>query len=504
MTRFIALLLLAFTACKHGGGGISGADAASAFHPSARPKTNSSAITINNLDGEIDDAEKRMARGESVARQRLPGKLIERASALGTLDDYDRADEVSAKNVEAEPDSGEVRMARTHVLSSLHRFDEALTELKVAESHGAEFEDVLRTRASILLATGQCAEASRIYPALPYATDLAARGAMEQRLGHPELAETLFERSRTEFRDISPIRFAWMDFERARAFEREGDTMRARVYLEDALEAFPEYAHAAVHAALLESPDRALAILAPVEKRSNDPDVFAAHGDALRRSQRDAAPFVARAHARVDELLAKHPEAFADHAARFFIGAGGDLKRALDLAKGAAAKAPSEETLELWLTAARALSNQDEACAAVAAADKTSCPLRASRAQFDAARTKCAHWPFLQTTAFTKEDEFSIVSPRLNCAGGNLMNYWKPVALVAIVGLVSSVGMQIAQAQVCHGQRNMQNALDSFRAGRASLNAAEHNKGGWRDRAIIASDNAIRETQAGCAYADTH
>jgi hypothetical protein len=82
------------------------------------------------------------------------------------------------------------------------------------------------------------------------------------------------------------------------------------------------------------------------------------------------------------------------------------------------------------------------------------------------------------------------------------MNYWKPVALVAIVGLVSSIGIQVAQAQACHNQRNMQSALDSLRAARASLDRAEHNKGGWRDRAIGATDNAIRETVNGCLVAD--
>jgi hypothetical protein len=50
----------------------------------------------------------------------------------------------------------------------------------------------------------------------------------------------------------------------------------------------------------------------------------------------------------------------------------------------------------------------------------------------------------------------------------------------------------------------MQAALDRFREARAALDRAEHNKGGWRDRAIGAADNGIRETQAGCAYADTH
>lgn len=392
MTKYAALVLCAFTACKRGGGGVSGVvDAAATFHPSARAHTNASAITISNLDAEIADAEKAAAKGDALFRRKLPAKLVSRAAFLGTLEDYDRADALSAANAASDPQDGSVLLTRAHVLSALHRFDEALTALDAAGAHGGDLEDVDRTRANIFLATGRCAEAQRTYPQLPYATDLAARGAIEQRLGHAALGETLFERGRTEFRDVSPTKFAWMDFERARAFEREGDTVRARAYLEDALETFPEYAHAAVHAALLEPPDRAIALLAPVEKRATDPDVIAAHADALRRAQRDAeaAPLVAKARARIDELLAKHPEAFADHAARFFLGQGGDVERALDLAKGAAAKAPTEETLELWLTAARAAHRDDEACAAARAAEKTTCAMGVARAQFDAARAKC-------------------------------------------------------------------------------------------------------------------
>jgi hypothetical protein len=73
---------------------------------------------------------------------------------------------------------------------------------------------------------------------------------------------------------------------------------------------------------------------------------------------------------------------------------------------------------------------------------------------------------------------------------------------------VISVGVQTASAQSnggnCHNQGNMQAALDHFRQARASLDRAEHNKGGWRDRAIKAADAAIHETENGCAFADSH
>jgi hypothetical protein len=80
------------------------------------------------------------------------------------------------------------------------------------------------------------------------------------------------------------------------------------------------------------------------------------------------------------------------------------------------------------------------------------------------------------------------------------MNVWKPIALVSIIGLGASVGMQVAHADdQCHGQHHMQTALDHFKAARAELDHAEHNKGGWRDRAIQSADVALRETNNGCA-----
>lgn len=88
------------------------------------------------------------------------------------------------------------------------------------------------------------------------------------------------------------------------------------------------------------------------------------------------------------------------------------------------------------------------------------------------------------------------------------MNVWKPIAVLATAGLVASVGMQVAQAQAnignCHNQPNMLAAARSLYAARDSLKVAEHNKGGWRDRAMAATMTAIHETENGCAFADSH
>jgi hypothetical protein len=50
----------------------------------------------------------------------------------------------------------------------------------------------------------------------------------------------------------------------------------------------------------------------------------------------------------------------------------------------------------------------------------------------------------------------------------------------------------------------MASALTTLRQARAALDRAEHNKGGWRVKAIEATNLAISETERGCAFADTH
>jgi hypothetical protein len=48
-------------------------------------------------------------------------------------------------------------------------------------------------------------------------------------------------------------------------------------------------------------------------------------------------------------------------------------------------------------------------------------------------------------------------------------------------------------------QPHMRRALENLRAARAELEVAEHNKGGWRLRAIQNTDRAIHETENGMA-----
>lgn len=50
-------------------------------------------------------------------------------------------------------------------------------------------------------------------------------------------------------------------------------------------------------------------------------------------------------------------------------------------------------------------------------------------------------------------------------------------------------------------QPRMHRALEHLRAAKAELQAAEHNKGGWRDRAIHNVNQAIADTERGISFA---
>jgi hypothetical protein len=89
------------------------------------------------------------------------------------------------------------------------------------------------------------------------------------------------------------------------------------------------------------------------------------------------------------------------------------------------------------------------------------------------------------------------------------MNSWNAIAVCSITTLVVALGCSPAPAApsgagACSNQPNMSSALESLRSARASLDRAEQDKGGWRVKAIEATNTAINETERGCAFADTH
>lgn len=70
---------------------------------------------------------------------------------------------------------------------------------------------------------------------------------------------------------------------------------------------------------------------------------------------------------------------------------------------------------------------------------------------------------------------------------------------IGVITAISAIGLSSAQAD----QPHMRRALEHLRAARAELQIAEHDKGGWRVRALKNVDQAIADTERGMSF-DRH
>ena len=68
-----------------------------------------------------------------------------------------------------------------------------------------------------------------------------------------------------------------------------------------------------------------------------------------------------------------------------------------------------------------------------------------------------------------------------------------------LITAIAAMGLASARAD----QPHMKAALGHLRAARAELKVAEHDKGGWRARALANVDRAIADTEKGMAF-DRH
>src|SRR5260370_7434360 len=121
-------------------------------------------------------------------------------------------------------------------------------------------------------------------------------------------------------------------------WRNKGRSDDARTSFDAARRRVPAYARAQAHLAEVEAElgetESALARLHSLAASSDDPD-YAAQlarilGDAGRAQE--SRHWFRLAAARYDELIASYPEAFADHAAEFWLAAGANPAKALPLA----------------------------------------------------------------------------------------------------------------------------------------------------------------------------
>jgi tetratricopeptide (TPR) repeat protein len=307
--------------------------------------TTDHAITIGNLESQLAQAERTLAKSPRAAAplKALVGLYTMRAQFLGRLDDYDRANDAAERLVTAAPKEGDSYAVRAGARSSMHLFKQALADLDEAERRGVRADELAGARAAIYQATGRYAEALAIRERKarewPTIASLGALAQLRGEMGDVDAAEKLFAEAQAKFGDVNPFPLAWLYLQEGLMLQKAGQLSRARELFEAAHERLPEYAAATSHLASVEAVTggraRAIALLEALGRESDDPEYQGQLAELYAESGRaqDAANCRRLAAARYRELVAAHRFAFADHAARFWLAAGGDAKQALELAR---------------------------------------------------------------------------------------------------------------------------------------------------------------------------
>jgi tetratricopeptide (TPR) repeat protein len=123
---------------------------------------------------------------------------------------------------------------------------------------------------------------------------------------------------------------ASLDFRRGLMWLGQRDLQTARAWFDVAVGRVPAYAPALGHLAEVDAAlgarDAAIDRLRPLVASSDDPEYAASLASVLSDAgyPQEAEHWRISAAARYDELMLRHPEAFVDHAADFWLTVGGD------------------------------------------------------------------------------------------------------------------------------------------------------------------------------------
>jgi tetratricopeptide (TPR) repeat protein len=306
--------------------------------------TTSGVLALGNLQAQIDGQERRARTGLLTVSDQA--ELIDlvtlRGHVLGCIADYEWAEECAEQLTRDAPADGVAFLARARARATFHRFTDALTDLERAHRLGADPAVVDAERTAIFQAVGRYEEALLIFrEAAERRADFASLGALaalHAECGDVATAERLFDESRALYRGVTPFPLALLDFRRAQMWLGQSDLHRAHTWLSAAHRRLPGYAPAQGHLAEVEAalgePDSAIARLRPLTISSDDPDYAGQLARILSEVGRvaEAREWRDKAAARYDELVARHLEAFADHAAEFWLDVGGNPDRARWLA----------------------------------------------------------------------------------------------------------------------------------------------------------------------------
>jgi hypothetical protein len=314
---------------------------------------------IPKLPISADGVQAVAALDASIAKRRDHGVvalLLERASIRGQLEDYVAGLEGSARWVDEDPTDVEAWKTRVLALSRVHQFAaarEALDHVKTLSRDPTDWEDATATLDE---ATGQHVaaaayreRAAKQWPNPRTLTMWAASLAIEGRFDD---AIALIPKAVATIKDNPATLFSWLYFQWGRIYELAGKLATARQLYAEARARLPASLEATVHLA--------------DTMRTTGEDPRKLVDEALAGNAHPALLALAgklpEAQAEWERYVAALPQAFADHAARFYLGPGHDPKRALVLARLDHENRDTLDAAALLAEAAIAAGDPEAAC----------------------------------------------------------------------------------------------------------------------------------------------
>ncbi|MFF8726296.1 hypothetical protein ACF073_07360 [Streptomyces sp. NPDC015171] len=306
--------------------------------------TTTGVIATRNLDARIEGLT------DQASRESLPGagwaELVEltalRGHVRGRVDEAEHAASLADAFVDRMPRDPRSRVARARLAACFHRFPAALADLDAAAALGLDRRSLDEERAAVHQSAGRYDEALALHRhALSRRHDFSTLGALARchaERGEAADAERWFMAARRGYRGVSPLPLAVLEFQCGQAWLYGGSPAHARPWLEAATRRLPSYLPAQARLAGIDAGrgDSAGAVgeLRRIALGSDDPYYEAQLAGVLggRGAWGEARFWRARAAVHYESLLARHPEAYADHAAEFWLTVGGDPGRALRLA----------------------------------------------------------------------------------------------------------------------------------------------------------------------------
>jgi tetratricopeptide (TPR) repeat protein len=308
-----------------------------------RKRYTSGRIAVANLSASIDSLEQRRVEGASfedlVALSKL---LFLRGDLLGRIADHDRAELVANEAIALSPDTGRVNYTRARLAGRFHRFEEATALLDQALAAGYPRQEIEVEKAGLLQATGQYREALALRESLakddPGIHTIGALATLLAEMEDWDSAESRYAAALYADDGISPLPCGQLLFEWGVNAMRRGNLQCAEVIFAELDAVLPAHipgrGHRAEVALARGEFDLAIALVTPLLEMSDDPEYRGTYAEILAaRGDADAAREAERAAAEYERLLARRPEAYADHAAFFFLGVGNRPRRAVELAR---------------------------------------------------------------------------------------------------------------------------------------------------------------------------